>query len=980
MRARVLCLLLLALTSAAYAEESNPLHLGYVETKDARFIYFEPLAYLLPYSVRTFTNAVEWNRRTFHWAPSEPATVQLNDFADFGNARTLPAPHDILIFDVAPISRAFETYPASERMYSFMNHEMVHIATEEGANSVDRAWRRFFLGKILPIAPNPETLLYSYLTVPRWNAPRWYLEGAAVFMETWMDGGLGRGQGGYDEMVFRAMVRDDAHFYDPLGLVSRGVQVDFQIGANAYLWGTRFYTWLAYTYSPDKVVEWLSRGEDSKRYYADAFEQVFGLPLDEAWRRWIAFEREFQKRNLAEVRKYPLTPVHQLGAGGVGSISRMFYDEKTETIYAAFRYPGFIEHVGALNTRDGTERRLADIEGAKLYKVASFAYDPATGTAFFTNDNTTYRDLMQVNVHTGEQRLLLKDARIGEIAFNPVDRSLMGVRHVYGQTQFVRIPYPYDAWQEVHTFPYGFLPYDLDISPDGKLLSASMTEPNSDEYLRVWSLDTLLKGDIRPLSEFRFGQATPESFVFSPDGRYLYGSSYYTGVSNIYRYEVATGDVQAVSNTDVGLFRPVPLQDGRLIVLEFTAGGFVPAIIDPKPVQDIGAIRFFGAELVEKYPVLKTWQVPAASTVDYEKQIVKQAGPYLPWQHLAVDNAYPVLQGYKNSIGFGYRVNVADPIQLMNFGMTVAYTPTGHLSSDERAHIDLFGQYLGWHGSLAWNKSDFYDLFGPTKRSRKGFAAKFGYDDLRLFEDPRKFVVSYDVEYYDHIDTLPNAQNIATPFTRLLVGQVGLHYSDVRQSLGAVDDEKGYLWDLVFKVDRTKDETPGQVRGNFDYGIPLPIANSSVWLRTAAGAGTGSRSNPVSSFYFGGFGNNYVDAGAIKRYREYESMPGFGIDEIGGLNFVRELVEWNLPPVVFESAGTPGLYLNWLRPAVFAAGLWTDLSNSSLRKDYQSVGTQLDLRFHVLHWYDMTLSVGYAVGFRGGRRSGDEVMVSLKIL
>ena len=57
-----------------------------------------------------------------------------------------------------------------------------------------------------------------------------------------MGGGLGRAQGGYDEMVFRAMVRDDAHFYDPLGLASRGVQVDFQVGANAYLYGTRFFT------------------------------------------------------------------------------------------------------------------------------------------------------------------------------------------------------------------------------------------------------------------------------------------------------------------------------------------------------------------------------------------------------------------------------------------------------------------------------------------------------------------------------------------------------------------------------------------------------------------------------------------------------------------------------------------------------------------------------------------------------------------
>jgi len=44
------------------------------------------------------------------------------------------------------------------------------------------------------------------------------------------------------------------------------------------------------------------------------------------------------------------------------------------------------------------------------------------------------------------------------------------------------------------------------------------------------------------------------------------------------------------------------------------------------------------------------------------------------------------------------------------------------------------------------------------------------------------------------------------------------------------------------------------------------------------------------------------------------------------------------------------------------------------------VGAQFDLRFSVLHWSNMTLSAGYAVGFQGGRRTGTEWMLSLKIL
>ena len=42
----------------------------------------------------------------------------------------------------------------------------------------------------MPIQEHPELILYNYLATPRNNVPRWYLEGSAVFFETWMAGGL----------------------------------------------------------------------------------------------------------------------------------------------------------------------------------------------------------------------------------------------------------------------------------------------------------------------------------------------------------------------------------------------------------------------------------------------------------------------------------------------------------------------------------------------------------------------------------------------------------------------------------------------------------------------------------------------------------------------------------------------------------------------------------------------------------------------
>ena len=970
--------LALALAAAAHAAEPSPLGLSYVETPDLRLVYFDPaLSYLVPHAVATFTNALAWERRVLGWEPYERTTLLLKDFTDYGNASATPLPRNTLRFDVAPVSYAFETYTASERFYSTLNHELVHIATSDIASPEDRRWRQRFGGKVFPQQPHPETLLYSYLTVPRFTVPRWQTEGAASFLETWMAGGLGRAQSGFYEMVFRAMVRDGAPFYDPLGLESRGTRIDFQVGANAYLYGTRFFTWLAYAHGPEKIIEWLRRDPDSKRHYADQFAHVYGTSVERAWQDWTAFERGFQDANLRRVREQPITPHRPLVATAVGSTSRAYYDDGV--LYGAFDYPGFVAHLGALDTRSGALRRIADLKDTLLYKVTGLAWDPASRTLFYSNDHHALRDVLSVNVDTGKETLLLKDARIGELVFNRADRSLIGVRHESGLATLVRIPHPYTEWHQVRTFAYGVVPYDLDISPDGRLLSASVADVSGEQFLRVWPLERLLAGNDEPLSEFRFGQSVPENFVFSPDGRFLYGSSYYTGVSNIFRYEVATGALEAVSNAELGYFRPVPLADGRLIVFHYTAAGFAPAIIEPRPLKDVSAITFLGAEVAAKYPVVTTWQVPPPSKVEGDARIT-DSGAYLPLRRLGFQSAYPVLQGYKHHLGLGLHAHIDDPLGFATIGVTAAFTPSHDLPGNEKGHVDVRYNYLGWHAGAAWNRSDFYDLFGPTIRSRRGFQMDGGYDRALIYDEPRRLDLKTDVAYYHNLDALPEAQNIRATAPRLVTAEAGLYVTDTRKSRGAVDDEKGVLANAVLLGNHADNRTIPQLRGGLDVGVALPIGHASLWLRNAAGVAHGERSDPYANFYIGGFGNNYVDARTEKRYREYYAFPGFGLNEINGRSFTRHMLEANLPPRVFESVGTPAFHLAWLRPAVFASALWTDPGDPANRTRYANIGAQLDLRFSVLHWYEMTLSAGYAVGYRAGVRSGDEWMISLKIM
>ena len=162
-----------------------------------------------------------------------------------------------------------------------------------------------------------------------------------------LDGrGLGRAQGGYDEMVFRAMVRDDAQFYDPLGLVSNGTEVDFQVGANAYLYGTRFMSYLALEYGPEKLVDWWRRDEGSRdattRMIRAGVRQVSSI---RPGRTGSPSSTSSSAKNLAAVREHPITPHATSRDAGSGALSRAFVSDDGRTLYAAVRYPGRVPHL-----------------------------------------------------------------------------------------------------------------------------------------------------------------------------------------------------------------------------------------------------------------------------------------------------------------------------------------------------------------------------------------------------------------------------------------------------------------------------------------------------------------------------------------------------------------------------------------------------------------------------------------------------------
>jgi hypothetical protein len=957
-----------------------------LETDDLRLVYLEPLqGYLAPHVARCFENALAFHEKLWDYTPwDDKMTLLLLDLSDGGNAAAGAVPRDFLMFETSPLSLAYETVSPNERMNWLTNHELTHVVAMDQTAASDRLFRRIFFGKVAPINEQPESILYFYLTNPRAAAPRWYQEGIAVFLETWMAGGLGRAQGAWDEMVFRAKVRDGSRFYDPVGLSSEGTQVDFQVGVNSYLYGTRFMTWLAWEYSPEKLLDWVRRSDGSRRYFASQFREVFGQSLEEGWGQWVEFEKEFQRKNLAAIRQYPTSVLRDLPSRPLGSVSRPYYDPESERVFVAVNYPGTVGHIAALSLEDGRTERLADIKQPSIFTVTSLAWSPDDRTLFYTADNYAHRDLMALDPDTGETRRLIKDARIGELAFNRKDRSLWGVRHFNGIASLVRIPHPWTRWKLVRSWPYGEVLYDLDVSPDGRLVSASVGDITGHHELHVMSTEALLAGTAEeaapePVARADFGQALPLNFVFAPDGKSLVGSSYYTGASNIFRFTLEGEKVDALSNCEAGCFRPLPLRGDELLVFRYSGQGFVPARLTARPLEDVAPIEFLGARLVERYPVLKEWKLGSPAEVDLDSRITEK-GPYHSFGSIGLESIYPVVQGYKDSAAVGLRMNLSDPASLNRIGVTASFSPDSSLEDDERVHLSAEFERYDWTASVRWNTADFYDIFGPTKRSRKGWAFGLGHVNNIIWDEPRFLKLTVDGTYYVGLEQLPDFQNIPVFFDRFFTLQAKLSYEDLRSSLGHVDDEKGLRWDLATSVDLVSGDVFPKALGTLDVGRQLPIPHSSVWLRNAAGWSPGPRDETLANFYFGAFGNNYVDFRNEKRFHEWYSFPGADLNEIPGTSFLRSMVEWNLPPLRFRRAGREGFYAPWLRASVFASGLGTNLDAGDDRRVLGNVGAQVDLRMSVLSRLELTLSAGYALAFEDGYQPRHEGMISLKVL
>ena len=600
---------------------------------------------------------------------------------------------------------------------------------------------------------------------------------------------------------------------------------------------------------------------------------MFGVSLEQAWADWVADEHAFQRRNLEAIRKFPLTPYRDCHAARARIRFAGVLRSESDAIYAGLNYPGAIAHVA----RDFDEDRHA--RSARRHQGSADLHGDVTGLesvrrqVYYTTDNGAHRDLVRLDPATHRTRLLQKDARIGDLATTPRTNPIWGVRHLNGLCTLVRMKPPYTDWERVITWPYGTVMYDIDVSPDGTLVSGSFGEISGKQDVRVFEAAAMSQSNPTPVARFDFGTSVPSGFVFSPDGRYLLGSSYFTGVSNIFRYDLQARKVDAVSNTDTGFFRPVPIADGRLLVFRYTGRGFVPTWIDPKPLEDVSAITFFGEQRHRGTPGAQDLDAGLAGqgTVRHDGET---DGRLSPRRRPATGIGLPRRPGLQGHGGRRRGVQPVGPADAQSAAFHRRMVARRRSRRPANAPISR-PITSATTGAPARRSTAPISTISSARRRQdaRAIERRWRHKTTLIFDEPRRLELDVSGSISGNLDRLPDYQNVPVDVGTLVTLEATLTFTDVRNSLGYVDDESGRKWSVDFQSDIADGDVLPEVPGNVrSRRRPSDWPLVDLDPRTAGGSPRATCDSPFANFFFGGFGNNYVDHGDEKRYRALREL------------------------------------------------------------------------------------------------------------
>lgn len=570
------------------------------------------------------------------WKPWGRTQVILSDFHDQPNGHASVVPYNWMLLRVAPPGPDDELANYDDWLRLLVMHEYTHILHLDQYGGMWTPFRYLF-GKM--IAPNG-------------TVTNWYKEGIATLEESYETAG-GRKDSSYTEMLLRtAILQNNFPKIDQ----ADGVQWKWPGGKIQYLYGVAFLHYLAETYGEESLSEF-------NQHYSKSLFSLWGgvnRAAKKTWRRpgevkncspgdlrfvnrlnslheacetyesprrgktfyqlWDEWQASLEEKYASYQAQQP-TPFKKLKIKKEKGVylSRPHFSADGKTLYYLSADPHRTTYFKKLNLKTGKAAKVQkgswqsydlSSDGSqlaysqlKLHKRYNLYYD------FFV------KDLEKKKITHSSDGLRAKDP-----AFSPDGKELVYVMHQPDHDQLILYDLNSKTKKSLIKKPAMFTQFAApQFSPDGKKLVVAQFQLNEG-----WDLFLINKvnGKKKRLTQNKAVEAHP---IWSPDGRYIYYTSDQSGIYNVYRMQLTTGQVQQVTDVLTGVFQPALSPDGKSLVVRYYNGeGFDLRQIDLNKItiKNVNASK-------HQFNSKKSEKVTEQSQVDEEVELkIKKYSPF----------------------------------------------------------------------------------------------------------------------------------------------------------------------------------------------------------------------------------------------------------------------------------------------------------------------------------------------------------------
>ncbi len=325
-----------------------------------------------------------------------------------------------------------------------------------------------------------------------------------------------------------------------------------------YIGGFEFNRWLLDTYGYTVV-------RDANDFYIQLPFLGYGVALLHAtgqwpWQLYDEFEA-YQEEALADPRNTALSPL-PVQLEGAEVRRPKWLDNSTLIFYAAFynERPGFYTYDLETNSMERilTTRAVGDynytLSDDKEWLVYSY-YRPNV-----IYDDNYKAELVKVNLKTGEKERITQNGRMWAPEFSN-DSNLLALQTAHSWSRLVML----DADQNYEIDSVLALPpfriISMAVHPQNSDSLAVVTNKNGMQALWLASRENLLE-DLKSSSEIAFETGSVFDPYWHPSGNKILFTADFSGVMQIYEYNLQTGQITQLTNAPYNAFEASYSPDG----------------------------------------------------------------------------------------------------------------------------------------------------------------------------------------------------------------------------------------------------------------------------------------------------------------------------------------------------------------------------------------------------------------------------------